>query len=137
MRTVLLADAEGACAVPESIRERWDRLEWVCERTGTAALARVRAGVRPRLAVVNLQLPDMCGTELIERLRKGMPGLPVVAMSNSGGSLIERLARSLGVIAYLAKPLEASLIDQVLCGCLHDLVDVRRPTIGLDMVGGE
>ena len=116
---------------------QWHQLDWLIETSGTAGLTRVRAGFRPRLAIVNLQLPDMCGTELVERLRKGMPNLPVVVTSNSAGDLAERVARSLGVIAFLAKPVDATLLDQVLTWALRDSGVVREQTVESDSVGGE
>ncbi len=123
--------------MPVPVREHWGWLDWVFEASGTAALARVKAGVRPRLALINLQLPDMIGTELIGRLRKGLPGLPVIAVADVGSELLERLARPLGLVAYLTKPLDAGLVDQILSSCLRDVASLRQRTVGLDTVGGE
>ena len=79
----------------------------------------------------------MCGAELVERLRKGLPNLLVVATSNIAGSLAERLARSLGVVAYWPKPLNADLLDQVLAAAMSESGEVRRFSVGSDVPGEE
>ncbi len=122
---VLVADAAGAAAVPEVVRDHWDSIEWTFEASGTAALARLRVS-RPDLAIVSLQLPDMCGTELVERLRKGLPNLPLLIISSQCGSLGERVGRSLGAIAFLFKPLDAAVLEQVLHSVLGE-TGAKRP----------
>ncbi|MDD4889894.1 MAG: response regulator [Phycisphaerae bacterium] len=134
---MLIADAEGAAVVPGAVRERWDCLHWVFETSGTTALARLRTGVRPQLVIINLQLPDQCGTELAERLKKGRPGLPLLVTSNVAGVLGERVARSLGVVAYLVKPLNAVVLDQVLRSVLRMSDSAAEHAVGSDTVGGE
>jgi DNA-binding NarL/FixJ family response regulator len=134
---VLVADADGDASVPQAVRDQWDHLDWCVAKSGSDSLAQIRAGVRPKVAVINLQLPDMCGAELVERLRKGLPNLLVVVTSNIDGSLAERLARSLGVVAYWPKPLNGDLLDQVLAAAMSGSGEVRKSSVGSDVPGEE
>lgn len=118
---VLVADPQGPAAVPELITEHWDSISWIFEPNGTAALTQVRLE-RPDLVIVNLQLPDMCGAELVERIRKGRPMQKLVVTSDVAGVLPEKVARSLGVTAYFAKPVSPNLYDSLLRQLLGTMV---------------
>jgi DNA-binding response OmpR family regulator len=133
---LFIADAEGSASVPDVVKDRWDNVVWVFETSGTAALARLRL-IRPVLAMINLQLPDMCGAELIDRLKKGRPHLPLIVTSNSGTEVSERVGRSLGVMAYLTKPLDPVVLNQVLGSVLREFGGVIERKVESDTVGGE
>ncbi|MCG3180287.1 MAG: hypothetical protein BIFFINMI_02646 [Phycisphaerae bacterium] len=111
--SLLVADAAGQAAVPEVVREHWEWLEWFFETSGTAALARLRQ-FRPDLVIANLQLPDMCGAELVERIKRGRPNQRILVTSNTATRLSERVARTLGVVGYFPKPLDPQLFEDVL-----------------------
>jgi len=64
--------------------------------------------------VTDLEMPEMGGLELIERVRGDalLSGLPVVIISSRAGDAARARAAQLGVIAVLAKPVEADrLLD--------------------------
>lgn len=135
-RKLIVADAEGAAAVPEVIKERWDWVEWFFETNGTAALTRLRM-VSPALLIVNLQLPDISGLELVERVRKGRPHLPVVMTDNRPSALSEGLARTHGIVAFLSKPLLPEALEPVLACVLREVGRVAGRPVESDKVGGE
>jgi CheY-like chemotaxis protein len=110
--SVLVVDAEGRSAVPRHLREGLDDLGWLFETNGTAALGRLRL-TQPDLAIVNMQLPDMTGLRLMDRIRKGRPYLPIVMTSNLGNRLSEQLARTAGVVGYFPKPLDGELLGSL------------------------
>jgi DNA-binding NtrC family response regulator len=56
------------------------------------------------LVISDLRMPDMSGVELLTALHEYDPDLPVVLTSGSPDPLSTAEARSLGVFAYLAKP---------------------------------
>jgi two-component system response regulator MprA len=80
----------------------------VLARNGREALDRV-AEKRPRLVLLDLQMPEMSGWEAHERLRADCRNLPVVFMT--AGEHARREAARHGADGYLAKPFE---IDDVL-----------------------
>lgn len=110
---VIVADADGAVAVPIEVQHRWLSVDWIFERHGFTALDWFRK-CKPALAVINLQLLDMCGARLAEKLRKGRPQVPILITSNWDGSAAERVARSLGVIGFFVKPVHPAVWDRVL-----------------------
>src|SRR5688572_13938565 len=74
--------------------------------TGPEALEVVRR-LRPRLVVLDVQLPDICGYEVCQELRDEFgPGLPVLFVSAERTEPPDRIAGLLlGADDYLAKPI--------------------------------
>lgn len=78
---------------------------------------RQACGVKPadfRLALVDYQLPDGDGLEILNHLRLAAPALPVVIMSGCDDSVLPDRARTLGARAFLRKPLHAADLDRAL-----------------------
>jgi DNA-binding NarL/FixJ family response regulator len=73
--------------------------------TGPEALKAVRR-LRPRLVLLDVQLPEMCGYEVCRKLRDEFgPGLPVIFVSAERTEPSDRIAGLLlGADDYLAKP---------------------------------
>ncbi len=84
---------------------------------GEAALAAVRdRGLRPDLVLTDLRMPGAPGPQVVERLRRLVPGLPAVLMSawfeelpgpGEGGQALPRLAKpfSARALAHLVREL--------------------------------
>jgi DNA-binding response OmpR family regulator len=73
---------------------------------GRAGLAQLAAAPFD-LVVTDIVMPEMEGIELIGRLRRGYPDLPVIAMSGGGRGLPETYlaaARGMGAASVLIKP---------------------------------
>src|SRR2546430_5821932 len=60
--------------------------------------------VAPRLAIVDVWMPEMDGIELVERMRNQAPGVPIIVISGHG--TIETAVRviRLGAFDFLEKP---------------------------------
>ncbi|MGA7733235.1 MAG: cache domain-containing protein [Chloroflexia bacterium] len=91
----------------------------VSSMTGAEGLEAARRS-RPDLVLLDLNLPDMHGEEVLRRLREvdGVAQVPVVVVSaDANPAQIEHL-RSLGVHSYVTKPVDVqrllALIDDVL-----------------------
>ena len=89
--------------------------------TGEAALVTLRAaadaGVAFRLAILDVQMPDMDGFSVVERIRQD-PALAATTlmMLSSGGQASEAArCRELGGLPYVVKPVDPSrLLDTIL-----------------------
>src|SRR3990170_5913136 len=58
------------------------------------------------LVVTDLKMAEMDGLELLAYIRKNNPYIPVIVMTAFGNPELENWLRSLGVFAYLEKPID-------------------------------
>lgn len=81
--------------------------------TAEQALLWLESGHRPRVALVDLDLPGMNGLDLIDRLRKLTPTtFPVLITATDEETLAVRLKGS--SLSYLRKPLNFDLLLRTL-----------------------
>jgi two-component system, OmpR family, response regulator len=71
--------------------------------TGAQALARVHRA-QPDLVVLDLGLPDVDGTEVLDELRRMQPSLPVVVLTARGDVEARVESLDLGADDYVTKP---------------------------------
>ena len=69
--------------------------------------------LRLGLAVVDVNLLDMPGGDLVRRLRAIEPGLPVVMTTGDYSPATEVQARQLGILQYIHKPIDLQRLDRV------------------------
>lgn len=122
-KILLVDDREG---ILESLRKLLHAC-LVCEaRNGKDALA-LAASERPDLVILDVNLPDMSGVEIMGKLGLMNPK-PVVIML-TGDETVETTAKALaaGVFAYVTKPFEApELLDQVRKGLEYGEKEKKR-----------
>ena len=58
------------------------------------------------LVVTDLKMAEMDGLELLSYIRKNHPYMPVIVMTAFGNSELENWLKSVGVFAYLEKPID-------------------------------
>lgn len=84
-------------------------LSLVCEIDGTRGLARARS-LRPDLILLDMQLPDFDGYEVIAQLRAdpdaAVAAIPCIALSANAMSEDIRRAKAAGFLAYWTKPID-------------------------------
>lgn len=74
--------------------------------TGSEALHRV-AGLRPRIALLDYNLPDLDGVTLAERIRRLSPDTAILMMSGRIDGLAETTLRKVGIYSFMNKPVES------------------------------
>ena len=79
---------------------------------GVDALHLVRR-YRLGLAVVDVDLLDMTGCDLVRRLRAMEPALPVIMTTGDYRPATEVEARQLGIVQYIHKPVDLQRLDLV------------------------
>ena len=90
-----------------------------CAETGAEALAAL-AECRPSLVLVDMNLPDATGLELIAKAQaEGLAGQPWVALSADDPSAVVRAARTAGFSDYWLKPIDVPQLQ----GALHKLLE--------------
>lgn len=105
-RTVLVVDDERDLAL--TCERLLRRLGWSVVITGSreAALTILGRDPRPVLVIVDRQLPDGDGIEVLREARSR--AVPVVMVTGYGSAATRRLALEEGAAGFLAKPFAAS-----------------------------
>lgn len=87
--------------------------------------------VRPRNVVVDLNLPEAMGMDLLERLVRTDPSVNVIMVSDrySPDSAVEAIKK--GACDYLTRPLDFQKLHQRIAGFLAE-AETRQKTLGLD-----
>lgn len=78
--------------------------EVVCAESGEQALHRLEEPPRPGLVLLDLILPGIGGLEVLDRIRRSQPSLPVIVLSTVGRlkTVVDAVKR--GASDYLTKP---------------------------------
>lgn len=80
---------------------------------GTSALGALDDGLDPDLALLDFNLPDMTGTELIRHIRsRGHARFPIVFLTGMTGRGVGDNLRSLGADGILEKPFDPMKLAQ-------------------------
>jgi DNA-binding response OmpR family regulator len=114
LRILLVEDHADSAEAMVALMDRMShRVQWVS--TGAAALAvldRGPASTLPDVVILDLMLPDMSGTSVVQELRTANRTLPpVIVLSAKPLATIRQEADSIGAAAYLRKPFS---IDELL-----------------------
>jgi PAS domain S-box-containing protein len=106
-RVLYIEDNPVNLMLVEQFLLRWPAVELAGATTADGGLARLR-GERFDLVLLDMQLPDMHGTELLRQLRREglLDGAPVVALSASAMPEAVNAALSAGAAEYWTKPLD-------------------------------
>jgi two-component system KDP operon response regulator KdpE len=79
--------------------------------SGADALNKVSEGA-PDLLLLDLNLPDMPGFEVLERLRAQSSTIPVVIVSGNTDPMMAEAAVALGAVAYITKPVDLDVLSR-------------------------
>ncbi len=86
--------------------------ECLLAKTGKEALELIQE--EPEVVILDIDLPDINGMELLKRFKSVMPGIDVFLVSANQAWETESKAKELGASAFLEKPVELlSLLDLI------------------------
>src|SRR5438552_9228009 len=90
----------------------------------------------PRLAIVDVWMPEMDGIELVERMRNQAPGVPIIVISGHG--TIETAVRviRLGAFDFLEKPFPLDALLNVVGGALGTSADATATAAAAAALSG-
>lgn len=108
-RRVLIVDDDASLLALLALH--FEELGWEVRLARTCQEALAHAAPPLHLALLDYQLPDGDGIQLLTHLRRGAPDLPVVVMSahSHAGVMAEASAR--GAQHFLSKPFSPSELD--------------------------
>ncbi len=104
-RKVLLVDDDAKLVRLVQLELGEEGLESVVAATGAEALARLEEE-EPTTVVLDLQLPDVHGRALLERLARDWPHLPVVVLTAEGAIQEVVECMRLGAVDFVQKPFD-------------------------------
>jgi DNA-binding response OmpR family regulator len=110
---ILLIDDEEAFIT--TLQERLELRGMTCGVAfdGQAGLDMI-AQDPPDVVVLDLRMPGMSGVDVLRRIRKGWPGLPVIMLSGHGSDQDFETCLGLGASQYFKKPLDIdNLLDSI------------------------
>lgn len=83
------------------------------EATTSASLAIHTIGeLRPKVALIDYNLPDLDGVTVAERVRRLSPGTAMIVMSGRIDGLSDVTLASTGIFAFMNKPLSLGAVRQ-------------------------
>ena len=111
--TILIADDDSA--IRTVLNQALSRAGYDVRTTGTAAgLWRWVAAGEGNLVVTDVVLPDESGFDLLPRIKRLRPNLPVVVMSAQNTILTAITATERGAFDYLPKPFDLKELTAII-----------------------
>jgi DNA-binding NarL/FixJ family response regulator len=129
--TILIADDHAVFrhGLASLLRER-DGWEVVAEAGDGEEAVRLAGTLRPRIAMLDVEMPRLAGIEAAQRIRKVSPETRIVVLSMYADARYQERAREAGASAYALKsePIAAlvEVIDLVLRGAAFVSNTLRR-----------
>jgi DNA-binding NtrC family response regulator len=110
---LLLVDDEPDYLEPMAARLRRRQVDCSTAENGAEALARLQESAFD-CAVVDVKMPGMDGVELLRRIRRDHPELPVILLTGHASVELGVQGLELGAFEYLMKPVDIDdLLDSV------------------------
>jgi DNA-binding NtrC family response regulator len=110
---VLMVDDEEDFVTTLSERMKLREVDSEVALDGEQALQRVEEDI-PDVMVLDLKMPGIDGLEVLRRVRKAYPQIPVVILTGHGSEKDEAEARRLGAFDYLQKPVDIEKLIKTL-----------------------
>lgn len=117
---ILLADREQATL--DSLKQRLCRKgRAVFATTSAKAALKMAKKTNIHIAVINMELSDKPGIELIPMLKRLHPDIRIIFTTSHHSIAIEAKARTSGIIMYMPKPLDLGLMERAVTKGVKDV----------------
>jgi len=118
----------------EDEREIRDLLTEHLEREGYAVIQAVdgeRAlhsitDERPDLILLDIMLPGLNGLEVLRRVRRDHPKIPVIMLTGINDEVLARSTLKMGAVDYVQKPFDPRHLSRVVLAAIGKTFDPRR-----------
>src|SRR5574341_1176304 len=110
--TVLVVDDEPEVLRLFKLILSTESAQVLAAQTSTEALE-IDRKTRLDLAILDVKLPDVSGTEVLRRLRSIDESVPVIMVTSYGSAETVRASMTLGAFDYLTKPFDNQEIRRV------------------------
>ncbi len=111
-QVILVADDSSTVRKFLSFCLKMNNFTVIMAEDGMDALEKM-SQIRVDLAIVDLNMPNMDGFELIENIRNSddYRDLPVIILSSERGEISKKRGKEIGANVYLEKPIDAKIIQ--------------------------
>ena len=96
--------------------------------SGSQAIHQI-ADIRPRVALVDYNLPDFDGVTLTERIRRLCPGTALLVMSGRIDHLSELTLEKFGIYKFFHKPVETGTLRRSIRAMLRSATRTGVPAV--------
>ena len=135
-KTILVADDDGA--IRTVLNQALSRAGYIVRSTGNAStLWRWVAEGEGDLVVTDVVLPDDNIFDVLPRMKKARPDLPIVVMSAKNTIMTAITAAERGAYEYLPKPFDLNELINIVGRGLEQASKKAQPKKADDMAGGE
>jgi CheY-like chemotaxis protein len=99
--------------------------------TVRAAAQKIVSGKQPDLLILDINMPEVSGLDMIEFLRRrpATKELPIVMLSSETTDLIVDQALELGADAYVMKPVTVDELEKAMATAFHKHLEVRAERV--------
>lgn len=125
---VLLVDDEKVFAETLSERLQTRDIDAKAVFGGSQALDQI-AREEPDIMVLDLQMPDMNGLEVLRRVREKYPNIETVILTGHGTAAARERAANLGAAGYLEKPVDIVTLIETIHGAFTAPAEKKRSTL--------
>lgn len=117
LRVLIVDDDPDIC---EALRDLLEAYQYTVQSVGNgaAALARIE-GQQFAAVVLDLELPDISGLEVLARLTAHAPNLPIIILTANPSDGNKTAALCGGAVALLAKPYHRDVLLSVLSSAIR------------------
>ena len=122
---VLLVDDEKEFVDSLSERLELRNIDPEIAYDGEQAIRAVEEG-NPDLMVLDLRMPGINGIEVLRKVKKTNPDVQVVVLTGHGTDKEEKIAKKLGAVAYLKKPVDVDKLVRTMNKAWKRLKQSRR-----------
>lgn len=110
----------GGAAFLDAIAGRRPFAESCGESCGEPCGERGKPRGKPFCVVLDLHMPGLSGLEVLARLARDAPAIPVIVVTGDDSALLRQQAMRNNPLSYLNKPMSAqSLLDAVMLAARH------------------
>ena len=119
-RLLVVEDNAANCRIIKHRAEQWG-MHAECVTQGQDALARLAGGVPPDAVIIDLQLPDMEGLALADKIRESPAGrhLPLLLLSSVRLRGDDARPANAGISVFVHKPIRPAQLLDALCRALN------------------
>ena len=113
-KTILLVDDSATMLMSLKNTLEISGLDVETAQDGSAALDKLKGGLKPSLIITDINMPKLDGLELIREARKLLRFTPILALTTESQQAKREDARRHGATGWLVKPVGGNELLQVI-----------------------